>query len=264
MSETPQTIEYRGNCHCGAFKFIVKSPTLKQALLCNCSFCSKNGYLWAFPEELTVVKGDEDTTLKSYEFAKRTLAFKFCPVCGTSVLARSLDGKLAINIRALADVDFDSLPAVLTTDGASKEPLYQIPEPVPVENVPEGSIVYHGNCHCGAVGFTLVTQDKITEATDCNCSICSRDAALWIYPLTTSITFKGLDSLTEYTFANRNTFHGFCSICGVAIRERFTAIEDPVMALNIRAMHGLNLSAVELTKEDGKADLPAYPAWDRL
>jgi len=263
MSEI-QTIEYRGNCHCGAFKFTFKSPTLQQASICNCSFCSKNGYLWAFPGEFTVVKGDENTTLKSYEFAKRTLAFKFCPTCGTSVLARGPDRKFGINIRALADVDFDPLPVVLTTDGASKEPLYQVPEPVAVENVPESANVYHGSCHCGAVGYTLVSPEKINKATECNCSICSRDAALWVYPPATAVTFKGLDSLVEYTFGNRNTFHDFCSVCGVAIRERFIPPKRMEMALNIRTMNGLDLPAVELEKEDGKADLPAYPAWDRL
>ncbi|KAF7355974.1 GFA domain-containing protein [Mycena venus] len=263
MSETPQTVEYRGNCHCGAFKFTVKSRPLKQAFACDCSICSKNGYLWGFPGELIVVKGDENTTLKSYEFAKRTMAHKFCPTCGTSVLARAPDGKFGINIRALADVDFDSLP-IRTSDGASKEPLYQAPEPVTVENIPQGSNVYHGSCHCGTVGYTLVSPEKVTTAKDCNCSVCSRDGALWIYPPTTSVTFKGLDSLVEYTFANRNTFHGFCSVCGVAIRERFIAPGRIDTALNIRTLNGFDLSAVEITKMDNKSYPPPYASWDRL
>lgn len=32
---------YQGNCHCGAFKFVVKLPVLKQVVACNCSICSK-------------------------------------------------------------------------------------------------------------------------------------------------------------------------------------------------------------------------------
>ncbi|KAJ7249206.1 Mss4-like protein [Mycena haematopus] len=261
MSETPQTIEYReyrGNCHCGAFKFTFKSPELKQAFACNCSICSKNGYMWCFPgkEDFKIVKGDENSALKSYQFGKGTMAHKFCPTCGTSVMARSLDEKFAINIRALADVDFDSL-LVLTSDGAAKEPLYKVPEPVAVDHVAAGTNVYHGSCHCGAVGYTLLSPDKITTAKDCNCSICARDAALWIYPLTTDVTFKGLDSLGEYTFGHRTTYHGFCTVCGVSIRERFIAPRIQT-ALNVRTVNGLDLSALEITKEDNKSIPPAY------
>ncbi|KAF8176693.1 Mss4-like protein [Mycena galopus ATCC 62051] len=260
MSTTPQVVEYRGNCHCGAFKFTYKAAELKQAFTCNCSICSKNGYLWAFPakqEDFTVVKGDENTTLTSYYFGKRTMAHKFCPTCGTSVLGRTVDGRCGINIRALADVDFDSLP-VLPSDGAATEPLYQVPEPVAVDNVPESATnVYHGSCQCGAVGYTLLSPDKITSAMDCNCSICSRDGALWTYPPTTAVTFKGLDSLVEYTFGLQTTYHGFCKVCGVAIRERFIAPSTDT-ALNVRTMNGFDLQGLELIKEDLKSLLPLY------
>ncbi|KAJ6577642.1 Mss4-like protein [Mycena capillaripes] len=260
MSSTAETTEYRGNCHCGAFKFTFKTQPLKQAFTCNCSICSKNGYMWAFPasaEDFTIVKGDENSTLKSYHFGKGTLAHKFCPTCGTSVLSRSADGNCGINIRALADVDLWSLP-VLATDGAAIEPLYKVPAPVEVGAVPDGSIVYNGSCHCGAVGYTLVSPDKITNATDCDCSICSRDGALWTYPPTTAVTFKGLDSLVEYTFGSKTTYHGFCKNCGVAIRERFDEPGGTDTALNVRTMNGLDLSAVTTDKEDGKSMLPPY------
>ncbi|KAF8174432.1 hypothetical protein K438DRAFT_1848898, partial [Mycena galopus ATCC 62051] len=130
MSTTPQVIEYRGNCHCGAFKFTYKAAELKQAFTCNCSICSKNGYLWAFPAK------QEDFTV-------------FCPTCGTSVLGRTVDGRCGINV-----LIFDSLP-VLASDGAATEPS------APLTNV------YHGSCHCGAVGYTLLSLDKITSVKDC-------------------------------------------------------------------------------------------------
>ncbi|KAJ7834601.1 Mss4-like protein [Mycena leptocephala] len=257
MSESAQPIEYRGNCHCGAFKFTMKAPELKQAFACTCSICSKNGYIWAFPskEDFSIVKGDENSTLKSYEFGKRTLAHKFCPTCGTSVMGRSADGRFAINIRALMDVDFDSL-TVATSDGAALEPLYQVPEPVTAGPVPEGTNVYHGSCHCGAVGYALLSSEEVTTARECNCSICARDGALWIYPATTAVTFKGLDSLAEYTFGRKLVYHKFCTICGVAIGGGLVA--GRTTALNVRTMNGLDLSALEITKWDGKASLPAY------
>ncbi|KAJ7181619.1 glutathione-dependent formaldehyde-activating, GFA [Mycena crocata] len=151
MSKSPQ-IEYRGNCHCGAFKFILKVPELKQALACNCSICFKNGYMWAFPAstgDLIVVKGDENESLKSYEFGQRSTMYKFCATCGTSVLGRMPNApigrsSIGVNIRALADVNLDAL-AIITNNGSATKPEYQPPEPVAVGYVPEGTTVYTGN-----------------------------------------------------------------------------------------------------------------------
>ncbi|KAJ7886739.1 glutathione-dependent formaldehyde-activating enzyme [Mycena leptocephala] len=258
--ESLELIDYRGNCHCGAFKFTLKAPELKQAFACNCSICSRNGYMWVFPESsdhFTVVKGTEDITLKNYEFGKRTTTHKFCPTCGTSVMARMVDAvddrKIAINIRALADVDFDSLQ-VLTSDGAAQEPMYQAPTPLDAGPVPAGTTVYNGNCHCGAVSYLLLSPEPISRLVDCNCSICSRDAALWIHPAKTTVRFKGLDSMAEYTFGRKMMYHGFCEICGVAIRERFIAPErEHGTALNVRTMNGVDLAAFPIKKNNGKA-----------
>ncbi|KAJ7443538.1 Mss4-like protein [Mycena latifolia] len=259
QAESPQSIDYRGNCHCGAFKFTFKAPEIKQTFTCTCSICSKNGYLWGFPakEDFKIVKGDENTTLKSYEFGKRTLTHKFCPNCGTSIIGRGSDGRFAINLRAVMDLDCDAL-TVATSDGAALEPLYQVPEPVDAGPVPEGKNVYHGSCHCGAVGYTLLSPEKIASAGECDCSICFRDGALWIYPETMAVTFKGVDSLAEYAFGPKAVFHGFCKVCGVAIRERFIAPSCTDVALNVRTMNGFDLSGVEIEKMDGKSMLPAY------
>ncbi|KAJ7094381.1 Mss4-like protein [Mycena epipterygia] len=262
-TEAPQLIDYRGNCHCGAFKFTFKTPELKQVHGCNCSICSKNGYMWAFPassEDFVVVKGDENTTLKSYEFGKRTMTHKFCPACGTSVMARMNDDSqsVGINIRALEDVNLDSLQ-VLMDNGAAMEPLYQAPEPLTAGPVPEGTIVYNGNCHCGAVGYTLLNPEKVFKAKECNCSICWRDGSLWIYPDTTRITFKGLDSLVEYKFGPKTVCHGFCKTCGVAVCERFLEVGRIDTALNVRTINGLDVASLEIIKLNGKEEyLPLY------
>ena len=97
---TEQVFEtYHGDCHCGAFKFSVRLPELKQVVACNCSICSKvlptnslfmkttswhadyrplqKGYLWAFPssDDLFVVEKGHDT-LKDYQFGKKTMSHK--------------------------------------------------------------------------------------------------------------------------------------------------------------------------------------------
>jgi hypothetical protein len=43
VEETPKEklIEYHGNCHCGAVKFRMKIPELKQVYRCSCSHCTR-------------------------------------------------------------------------------------------------------------------------------------------------------------------------------------------------------------------------------
>ncbi|KAJ7636832.1 hypothetical protein FB45DRAFT_1024932 [Roridomyces roridus] len=119
---TPSLVEYKGNCHCTAFKFIFKAPEIKQAFVCTCSICYKNGYLWGFPSEgaVDVVKGGTESTLKSYQFGNCT--HKFCPTCGTSVMAYLADGTIAINLRTLHEFDATALPQTVRDNGA-KEPV---------------------------------------------------------------------------------------------------------------------------------------------
>lgn len=177
----------------------------------------------------------------------------------------------ASQIRALEDVDF----GLVKSDGTAGKPLYQAPEQLGVGPVPEGTTVYNGNCHCGAVVYAAsLTPEEIATAKDCNCSICTRVrislmhsvseftqstqqmGGLWIYPETARVTFKGLDSLTEYTFNNKVGHHGFCKICGVAIRTRFDPqfemFKDKTV-LNVRTMNGLDLTTVAITMANGKA-----------
>ncbi|KAJ7055059.1 Mss4-like protein [Mycena amicta] len=270
-----ELVEYKGNCHCGAFKFSFKSAEITQAGTCDCSICSRNGSLWSKPQNLTVLKGDEDT-LASYRFGKM-MSHKFCSHCGTSVFARITEefgGGAIVNLRCVQGIDFASLkgrPGDPYKGSALGEP-YQPPTPVPTEAVPEGSTVYHGNCRCGAVAYTLVSPDKITEASECNCSICWRDAGLWIYPTTKSVTFRGLDSATEYGFAAKLTYHGFCKVCGVSVFERFTGIDPPLhdkpeyygkernlwTALNVRTINDLDVGTLQIEKVDRSQQLPLY------
>jgi len=75
--EAPELKTYRGNCHCGAFVYEVQLPEIKSAGQCNCSICTKKGYLWAFPSTVNfkVVKGDE-SELTEYQFGSKNLSHK--------------------------------------------------------------------------------------------------------------------------------------------------------------------------------------------
>ncbi|KAJ7248379.1 Mss4-like protein [Mycena rebaudengoi] len=258
MSETP-LVDYPGNCHCGAFKFILKVPKLEKVLVCNCSICSRNGYQWAFParpEDLVMIKGDENTTLKGYDFGNRGMTHKFCPTCGTSILVRvHAQNSIGVNVRALTDADTFALDEN-PFDGAALKPAYEAPKPVDIDPVDKSVQVHTGNCHCGAVKYALQTDSPVTSALGCNCSICYRDAALWIFPLKTLVTAQDTtNALVGYTFGPKKLAHEFCGICGVSL---FGRSEGPTLGINVRTINGIALAELQLKKHDGKATLPLY------
>lgn len=77
---------YHGNCHCEAIKFKVLVPSLDehQVSVCNCSACSRNGYMHVYVarDDVVYLKGEESA--KGYYFGKKRAEHKFCPNCGSS------------------------------------------------------------------------------------------------------------------------------------------------------------------------------------
>lgn len=247
---------YRGNCHCGAFKFSVSLPELKQVVACNCSICSKKGYLWAFPSShdvFVVEKGDG--TLKDYQFGKKTTSHKFCPSCGTAVMGQK-HTSIGINVRALRDFDEDKVE-IRPYNGADLEPHYVPPNGPEVSDLNQSTKCYRGSCHCGNVSYDL--QSKPLEeigVTSCNCSICSRNANLWVYPSQKDVELRGGNHLTVYRFGTKVAGHAFCSTCGVPVVNEFEGIVNEFMAgrlpVNARTINGIDLKAVKVNKVDGK------------
>ena len=75
----PATFE--GGCHCGAVRFrVTADPT--QALVCNCSVCTKKGFLHLIvpPEQFELISGKDD--LATYRFNTGTARHMFCKNCG--------------------------------------------------------------------------------------------------------------------------------------------------------------------------------------
>ena len=79
---------YDANCHCGAVRFRFQMTDLSTTPInhCNCSICTKNGYLCVYPKrsEMEWIRGYD--TLSSYRTSTKTTEHKFCPKCGSSVL----------------------------------------------------------------------------------------------------------------------------------------------------------------------------------
>jgi hypothetical protein len=112
---------YSGSCHCGNVRFEA-STDLKMVVQCNCSICSRAGYLLTFvsPEQFKLLKGEGELT--DYQFNKKNVHHLFCSTCGVRSFGRGTGpgGKemVAVNVRCLEGVDPGGL-TVTSFDGKS-------------------------------------------------------------------------------------------------------------------------------------------------
>ena len=91
----------------------VDIETLTEAMSCNCSICSKRGWLLTFVPESSfrLLSGKDEVT--TYNFNKNQINHIFCKTCGTASYGTGSDASgnimVAINVLCLDDVDIDSL-----------------------------------------------------------------------------------------------------------------------------------------------------------
>lgn len=108
-------MRYHGSCHCGRITFDVEGE-LDQVIDCNCSHCSRKGYLlWFVPRERLELATPE-ADMATYTFNKHAIAHRFCPDCGCAPLAFGSmpDGTptAAINVRCLEELDVAAVKRV--------------------------------------------------------------------------------------------------------------------------------------------------------
>ncbi|MBA2674846.1 GFA family protein [Ramlibacter sp.] len=106
---------HQGSCHCGAVKFEVEG-TFEQVIECNCSHCSRKGYLlWFVPRDKVQVTSGEDT-MSTYHFNKHVIDHQFCPTCGCAPFGYGVDHKgnktAAVNVRCLEGVELTTLKRI--------------------------------------------------------------------------------------------------------------------------------------------------------
>jgi hypothetical protein len=104
--------KYEGSCHCGNVRFEVQT-SLDTVLQCNCSICSRAGYLLAFvpADQFKLLSGAGAQS--DYQFNKKHIHHMFCSTCGVRSFGhgKGPDGTemYAINVRTLDGVDLDAL-----------------------------------------------------------------------------------------------------------------------------------------------------------
>ncbi|HEY0962660.1 MAG TPA: GFA family protein [Pseudomonadales bacterium] len=108
-------MKYIGSCHCGEISFDVEG-TLEQVIECNCSHCSRKGYLlWFVPRAQLHLRGATNA-FSTYTFNRHMIAHHFCQRCGCAPFGfgAGKDGAAtaAVNVRCLEGVDLAAFKRV--------------------------------------------------------------------------------------------------------------------------------------------------------
>jgi hypothetical protein len=96
-------IQHQGGCHCGRVRFEVLASAVINVSQCNCSICSKSGYLGlTVPRDRFTLKSGEES-LTEYTFNTGTAKHLFCKFCGVKsfYVPRSHPDGVSVNARCL-------------------------------------------------------------------------------------------------------------------------------------------------------------------
>jgi len=96
-------MKYQGSCHCGAVRFEIEGPEELEVEDCNCSICSKTGFLHLIlpTSKFTLVEGAD--CLTTYTFNTQVAKHMFCRTCGVKpfYVPRSNPDGIDVNVRCL-------------------------------------------------------------------------------------------------------------------------------------------------------------------
>jgi hypothetical protein len=118
-------IKHTGGCHCGRVRFEALAPARITVSECNCSVCSKAGYLHLIvpADRFTLLSGRE--ALTTYTFNTGTAKHLFCAVCGIKsfYVPRSHPDGFSVNARCL-DAGTVEAMVIVPLDGRNWEREY--------------------------------------------------------------------------------------------------------------------------------------------
>lgn len=116
-----------------------------------------------------------------------------------------------------------------------------------------GEKTYEGGCHCGAVRYRVTLA--LEGAVVCNCSICQKTGSMLAFaPWEQFTLLSGEGALADYQFGKKRIHHLFCTRCGVRSFARGAKpTGEPVAAVNVRCLDGVDLDALKLHRYDGRS-----------
>jgi hypothetical protein len=114
-------------------------------------------------------------------------------------------------------------------------------------------MIHKGSCHCGKIAFEV--EGEVTGAITCNCSICTRKAAvLWAVPRQQMRLQADPGDLGRYAFNRHAIAHRFCTTCGIHTHGEDTSEQgETSVYINIRCLDGIDLASVPVQHFDGRS-----------
>jgi hypothetical protein len=111
-----------GGCHCGAVRFEVMAPANIEVSNCNCSICSKAGFLHLIvpAQQFKLLSGGD--ALTTYTFNTGVAKHLFCSICGVKsfYVPRSHPDGISVNARCIDDGSIESM-SITPFDGRDWE-----------------------------------------------------------------------------------------------------------------------------------------------
>ncbi|CAG21912.1 GFA family protein [Photobacterium profundum] len=100
--------------------------------------------------------------------------------------------------------------------------------------------IHTGQCHCGAVKFTVKLPNGLEKLRRCDCSMCRRKGAIVASVTLSNLTITaGEDVLRLYQFNTHTAKHYFCSNCGIYTHHQRRS--DPTeFGINVGCLEGIN------------------------
>ena len=114
-------------------------------------------------------------------------------------------------------------------------------------------MLYKGSCHCGHVAYEV--EGEIDRAMACNCSICQRKGSLlWFVPRDKFKLLTPEENAATYLFNKHRIRHRFCPVCGIhPYADGVDQKGNPMAAINIRCIEGIDLDAIPVGHFDGRS-----------
>ena len=107
-------VTHTGGCHCGVVRFEVDAPKTLEASRCNCSICTKSGFVHLIvgQGDFRLVSGAD--ALTSYSFNTGVAKHTFCKICGVKSFytPRSHPDGISVNVNCLDPGTFDAVEIV--------------------------------------------------------------------------------------------------------------------------------------------------------
>jgi hypothetical protein len=128
-------ITHTGGCHCRRVRFEVIAPSVLNVTDCNCSICSKSGYLHLIVAKSRFKLLSGADVLTSYQFNTRTAKHLFCSVCGVKAfyVPRSHPDGYSVNARCLDEGTVEQMN-IAATDGKNWEKTHPTGRGVPLDD----------------------------------------------------------------------------------------------------------------------------------